>query len=390
MKILEHSSKRLVIYSRPIRLWLTSVVLPIIGFWVGSFFLEVNSFNCKRSATDPNFCQKVVIQTRRTQLIGVEIRQNEAMYKLKFTTTDQYLEWLSLVWFLFWMTISLYVLLRVLHTRTCIFDKNINQLIIETKGLLGKKIVEYSLSEIIDIVISGGGFSVNEVPIEPVDLMLKSDKNVSVYIDLDVNSPSKWYQKAYDTVDLIQSFLGLVTETTSIQDALTHSSTKKFQSCRVIYCMGYIIAIGNIPVKYSDKTNMWGIRNISSIGDIPVEYGKIGQLGSSKQIISIGDVCITYRPKFWQLRPCIDSIGDMAVQYNSDRQIISIGDMDIQYDRAGHITAISDMNVQSDSYGRIIEIHSNGGFNLKQFVALFLLVLSKNTNRDREGGGGGE
>jgi hypothetical protein len=48
------------------------------------------------------------------------------------------------------------------------------------------------------------------------------------------------------------------------------------------------------------------------------------------------------------------------------------------------------MNVQSDLYGRIIEIHSDSGFNLKQFAALFLLALSKNTNRDREGGGGGD
>jgi hypothetical protein len=308
---------------------LTAAVFPIIGFLVGSSFLEVNSFDCKRSATDPNFCQKVVIQTRRTQLIGVEIRKNEAMYQLKFTTTEQYLEWLSLVWFVFWMTISLYALLKVLHTRTFIFDKTMNQLIIETKGLLGKKVSEYPLSEIIDVVISRGRFSFNEVPIEPVDLILNSGKNVSVYVDLDINFPSKWYQKAYDTVNLIQSFLGLVNETLNIQDTLTNSSTKKFQSCQIIYCMGYIIAIGNVPVKYSDKTNTWGIRNISSIGDIPVEYGKIGQLVSSKQIISIGDISITYSPKFWQLRPCIDFIGDMAVQYNSDRQIISIGDMDI-------------------------------------------------------------
>lgn len=388
MKILENTSKKLIIYSRPIGLWLISAFLPIIGLSVAISFLEINSFNCKRSVTDTNFCQKVFIQTRRTQLIGIEIRQNESMYQLKFTTTDQYLEWLSLVGLVFWMTISLYMLLKVLHTRTCILDKNTNQLIIKKKGLLVKKIAEYSLSEIIDVVISVGGLSFNEVPIAPVDLILKSGKNVSVYIDLDINFPSKWYQKAYDTVNLIQSFLGLVTETTSIQDALTYSSTKKFQSCRIIYCMGDIIAIGNVPVKYSDKTNTWGSRNISSIGDIPVEYGKIGQLVSSQQITSIGNVCINYSPKFWQLRPSIDCIGDMAVQYNSDRQIISIGDMDIQYDRAGHITAISDMNVQSDSYGRIIEIHSNSGFNLKQFVALFLLVLSENTNRGREGGGG--
>ena len=131
MKILEHSSKRLVIYSRPIEVWLASALFPILGIVVGSSFLEITSFNCKRNEPYISYCQAFVIQTRRTQLIGIEIKQNEGVYQLKLTTTDQHLEWFSLVFFVFWMALSLYLFLKVIQTRTCIFDK--------TTALLHKK-----------------------------------------------------------------------------------------------------------------------------------------------------------------------------------------------------------------------------------------------------------
>jgi hypothetical protein len=390
MKILEHSSKRLVIYSRPIGVWLASALFPILGIVVGSSFLEITSFNCKRNEPYISYCQAFVIQTRRTQLIGIEIKQNEGVYQLKLTTTDQHLEWFSLVFFVFWMALSLYLFLKVIQTRTCIFDKTTNQLTVEIKGLFGKKADKYPLNEIIDIVISGGGFSINEVPTEPVDLILSSIKNVPVYISLDTNIPSKWYLKAHETVALIQSFLGLETDTSIPQELLTNIYTQKIQSIRIINCNGYIIAFGNMPVKYSDASTIWGVRQISSIGDIPVKYKKVGKFVSSQQIISIGDISITYSTSLGRFKPCIYFIGDMAVQYDYQGRINSIGAMGIQYQDGllVRITAIGNMNVQTDSYGRIVEIHCNSGFNLKQFVSLFLVTLASNTNRYGEGGGG--
>lgn len=362
MKILENSSRSLVIYSRPIELWIASALFPILGIVVGSYFLEITSFKCKQNESYIGFCQTFVIQTNRTQIIGIEIKQNKEIYKVEFITTDQYPEFLTLGLFFLWMNFSLYYFFfKIAQTRTCKFDKTINQLIIETKGLLGKKIAEYSLNEISDVVIFNG------ITTKPVYLILNSDKRLPVYVALD---SSIWHQKAQDTVDLIKIFLGLFTKVDGIEKFQINSSSRPSRLCRIIYRSQffgghYITSIDNMPVKY----DFW--RRIISIGEIIVKYSS--SFLAHEHISSIGDVSIKY--DFWER---IIFIGEMPVKYSSSflmcNHIISIGDMIVKYDLGGHINAIGDIHIQCDSYGQLTEIYSSTSFSIKQLTVLFLLA----------------
>ncbi len=362
MKILENSSRSLVIYSRPIELWLASALFPILGIVIGSHFLEITSFKCKQNEPYIGFCQTFAIQTKRTQLIGIEVKKNEGIYKVEFITTDQYSEFFVLGFFFLWINFSLYsFFFKVAQTRTCKFDKNINQLIIETKGLLGKKIAEYPLNEISDVVIFYG------INTEPVYLILNSGKRLPVYVALD---SSIWHQKAQDTVDLIKIFLGFPTKVDGIEKFQINSSGRTSRLCRIIYKSqffggNYITSIDNMPVKY----DFWG--RIISIGEIIVKYSS--SFWAHEHITSIGDISIKY--DFWER---IIFIGEMPVKYSSSflmcLHIISIGDMIVKYDLEGNIAAIGDISIQCNSYGQLTEIYSSTSFSIKQLTVLFLLA----------------
>ncbi|WP_201320378.1 hypothetical protein [Pseudanabaena sp. lw0831] len=267
MKIIEHSPKQLVIYSRPIGLWLISALFPLIGLFIGILSLEANFFSCNRIEKNVGFCQKLTVkilgirakQTPLQQIISAEVKQKSypqegTYYRVEINTTEgaiplkdfwegngfdaqnkqeiasqinhflknhdqasiainQYPNWFSLVWFLGWMYFSLQFFFGVAQIRTCTFDKTLNILIIEVKGLMGKKIDEYPLSQISNIIVSGGGISFNAIPTEPVHIILNSSEQISVYLALDsFSAPNNWYQKAQETVDLIQVFLGIPIE----------------------------------------------------------------------------------------------------------------------------------------------------------------------------------
>jgi hypothetical protein len=271
MKILEHSPKKLVIYSRPIGLWLISVLFPLVGLFMGNFMLEANFFSCNRVEKNVGFCQKVTVkilgirskQTPIQQIISAEVKQKSypqegTYYRVEINTTEgaiplkdfwegngfdaqdkqaiasqinhflknhdqasiainQYPDWFVLVWFLVWFYFSLQFFFGVTQIRTCTFDKTLNRLTIEIKGLMGKKIDEYPLSQISNVIVSGGGISFNAIPSEPVHLILDSGKQVPVYLDLySFNTPHNWFQKAQETVDLIQVFLGIAAKVDSI------------------------------------------------------------------------------------------------------------------------------------------------------------------------------
>jgi hypothetical protein len=261
MKILEQTPRRLVFYSRPIGLWLFTAIFPTIGILIGIFFIDINSFSCKRQGSSNDLCQKTTISalgTRTTQIplndvLSAEIRQKydkqEIFHRLEINTKqgivplaqgweggsssfnertmvsqinnflrnsqqksvsiNLYPSAILLIWFFLWVPISLLIFFAVAQIRICTFDKNLHKLKVEVKGLLGYKCTEYPLEQISDVIILDSESS-NNVAVNPVYVVLNSGQKISVYLALDsLSNSSAGFQKAQENTNLIKSFLGL-------------------------------------------------------------------------------------------------------------------------------------------------------------------------------------
>jgi hypothetical protein len=264
MKILEQTPKRLVFYSRPIGLWLFTAIFPTVGLLIGIFFIDINSFSCKRQGAGNDLCQKSTtsaLGTRTTQiplneLLSAEVkqkydqdgtlyraeintkqgsiplsevwegggntrRQDEITYQInnflrnsqqKSISITLYPSAILLIWFFLWMPISILIFLAVAQIRICTFDKNLHKLKIESKGLISQKTTEYPLEEISDVIISPEGMEGNSIPPNPVYIVLNSGQRISVYLALDsFSNNGEWQQKALENINLIKTFLGFST-----------------------------------------------------------------------------------------------------------------------------------------------------------------------------------
>jgi len=261
MKILEQTPRRLVFYSRPIGLWLFTAIFPTIGIVIGIFFIDINSFSCKRQGSGNDLCQKTTLSTlgtRTTQiplndLLGAEVRQKydkqEISHRLEIITKQGivplgqgweggsssfsesamaaqinnflrnsqqksvsitlYPSAVLLIWFFLWVPITLLIFFTVAQVRICTFDKNLHKLKVEVKGLLGYKSSEYPLEQISDVIILESASS-NSIAVNPVYVVLDSGQKISVYLALDsLSNSSDWLQKAQENTNLIKSFLGI-------------------------------------------------------------------------------------------------------------------------------------------------------------------------------------
>jgi hypothetical protein len=261
MKILEQTPKRLVFYSRPIGLCLFVAIFPIVGLLIGIFFIDFNSFSCKRQGVGNDLCQKSKVSAlgnRTTQipldeLISAEVKrkydregtlyrveinskqgsiplrevweggdntqsQDRITYQInsflrnkqqKSISINLYPSAILLIWFFLWMPLSTLAFLAVAQIRICTFDKNLHKLKIERKGLIGQKTSEYPLEEISDVIISPEGLEGNSIPANPVYVVLNSGQKLPVYLALDsLSNNDEWQQKAHENINLIKTFLG--------------------------------------------------------------------------------------------------------------------------------------------------------------------------------------
>jgi hypothetical protein len=160
MQILENTSTKLAIYSRPIGLWLVVVGCPILGIF---------------------FAVELILQA---QPLANKI--------------------FSLVLIICWICLAIGTALDLAKVIQCTLDKNLGLVTVKEQGLLGTKIALRSLSEVQDVLVDRENS--HSFPLQPVSLVFSSGEKLPIYIQLESDN---WQEKAQKTAEMIRSFLNL-------------------------------------------------------------------------------------------------------------------------------------------------------------------------------------
>jgi hypothetical protein len=158
MQILENTSTKLAIYSRPIRLWLFAASFPILGLL---FIVEM-------------------------------IRQSQPLSEKVF----------SLLLIVLWIGFAICASSDLAKIVQCTLDKRLGIVTIKEQGLFGTKIALRSLTEVKDVLVNRE--STDRVPVRPVSLLFSSGEKLPVYMQLDLDN---WHQDAQATAEIIRHFL---------------------------------------------------------------------------------------------------------------------------------------------------------------------------------------
>ncbi len=162
MQILENTSMSLVIYSRPLGLWLFTTALVLFG--------------------------------PITLLVNRDILMQE---------DGEFL--LSLAPFIIsWFAVAGWFFFKNMQTITSTFSKDTQLFIQQRQTLLGLRSKQYTLGEIEDILILGSDGE--GIPINPIQVLLKSGEKIPVYLQLDF---FKALPTATETASLLRQFLEL-------------------------------------------------------------------------------------------------------------------------------------------------------------------------------------
>jgi|GEM_PF-5979978 len=167
MQILEHTSTKLVIYSRPLGLWTLTLILVLFG--PVALLFKIDS-----------------------------IIQDSQVLTSTFLT------------FIPWTIVAGWFFFNNIQVMTNTFSKETQILTQEKSTILGKRTQQYAFSEIEDILIIGADGE--GIPINPIQILLKSGKKIPVYLDLDF---FKALPKAKETEAIVRKFLELEEETES-------------------------------------------------------------------------------------------------------------------------------------------------------------------------------
>jgi hypothetical protein len=160
MQILESTSTKLAIYSRPIGLWLLAASFPVLGCF---FIVEL-------------------------------IVQSQPLSDKLF----------SILLIFVWMGLAICASLEFTKIVHCTIDKRLGIVTVKEKGLLGTKIALRPLSEVQDVLVDRE--SSDRVPFKPVSLLFSSGEKLPVYMQLDLDN---WHEKAQVNANLIRCFLNL-------------------------------------------------------------------------------------------------------------------------------------------------------------------------------------
>ena len=164
MQIIEHTSTKLVIYSRPLSLWTSTVILVLFG----PVTLLLNS--------------------------DLITQENQSLLP-------------TIVFLVPWLVAAAWLILRNVQTLTSTFSKETNLLIQERHTILGLRVKNYPLSDIEDVLVIGDDGE--GIPINPLDILLKSGSRIPVYLQLDF---FKALPMARETAILLRQFLELEEE----------------------------------------------------------------------------------------------------------------------------------------------------------------------------------
>jgi len=160
MQILESTSTKLAIYSRPISLWLLAASMPTLG------------------------C-----------LFAIDLILQSQPFSNKV---------FSLFLIILWVGLASCAALDLVKVVQCTLDKRLGIVTVREKGLFNNKIVLRSLSEIKDVLIDKENS--NSLPVKPVSLVFSSGEKLPVYMQLELDNCQA---QAKDTADLIRGFLNL-------------------------------------------------------------------------------------------------------------------------------------------------------------------------------------
>lgn len=158
MQILENTSTKLAIYSRPTDVWFLAASLPILGV---CFIIDL-------------------------------ALQSQPLSNKFF----------SLVLIVVWIGLASWAALDLVKNIQCTLDKRLGIVAIKEQGLLGTKIALRSLSEVKEVLVDKE--SSDLVPLRPVTLLFSSGEKLPVYMQLDLKG---WYQNAQGTAELIRDFI---------------------------------------------------------------------------------------------------------------------------------------------------------------------------------------
>jgi hypothetical protein len=160
MQILENSSTKLAIHSRPLELWLFAACFPILGLL---------------------FVAELILQSQ--------------------PLSDKVF---SLLLIVVWSGFATYASSDLVKIIQCTIDKKLGIVIVREQGLFGTKIALRSLSEVKDVLVDKENS--DRVSVKPVSLLFSSGEKLPVYMQLDLDN---WHKEAQVNADMIRSFLNL-------------------------------------------------------------------------------------------------------------------------------------------------------------------------------------